>query len=380
MNAYRGSLLLAASVVLAFWSSAGAQDAPPKVLFEKSGELTDQDSFDKLVKKAYSVSFPFKMKAGEMYRIDASSRDIDTLIRIENEDGKHLALDDDGAGEGLNSRLIFKAPADGEYRLIVTTAVANQTGKFKLVVAEPTKSDILVSQVRDFPRLKGEEREKILEQFLGHLDERGKKISVADARLAMNLAYMMEVTKARGLSDTTKKLSQALAASENEDVRGMSKTLEGMGRRARLMGNMMEVKGTLLDGSKFNWDSYRGKVVLVDYWATWCGPCIAELPNVIKLHEAYKDKGFAVVGISIDRDVEALERFVAKRKLPWPTIFERDVKHQPMADYYGVMAIPLPILVDKEGRVISMNARGQELARLLEAQLGPIEEKSTEKE
>src|SRR5262245_58738119 len=113
MNPFRGLTLLAAGVVLAISAPGFSQDAPPKVLFEKSGELTDKDPLDKLVKKSFSVGFEFKMKADETYRIDASSTDVDTIVRVENPEGKTVALDDDGAGEGFNSRLIFKAPADG---------------------------------------------------------------------------------------------------------------------------------------------------------------------------------------------------------------------------------------------------------------------------
>ncbi|MBX7165414.1 MAG: TlpA family protein disulfide reductase [Pirellulales bacterium] len=139
----------------------------------------------------------------------------------------------------------------------------------------------------------------------------------------------------------------------------------GSAPAADLKDQVLEIAGKTVDGLDFDWASYRGHVVLVDFWATWCGPCVAELPKVQALYEQYHAQGFDVVGISLDRDREDLEAFLAERRLAWVTLFEDGVERHPLAEKYGVRAIPTAILVDRDGKVISQQARGDELARLL---------------
>ena len=162
--------------------------------------------------------------------------------------------------------------------------------------------------------------------------------------------------------------------SESEIVQQRVKRLQGMARRLNLPGKQMELQGTLLDGAELDWESYRGKVVLVDFWATWCPPCRQEVPNVLRLYRAYHEKGFEVVGISLDSRREQAESYIEQFDIPWPNLFsenenERKWEH-PMAVYYGITGIPLAILVDRDGTVVSLQARGEILARELRRLLG----------
>jgi thiol-disulfide isomerase/thioredoxin len=163
-------------------------------------------------------------------------------------------------------------------------------------------------------------------------------------------------------------------ASGDENLMSFVPMLEGIARRMGLPGNPIEVHGTLLDGTPFDWASYRGKVVLVDFWATWCGPCRQEVPNVLKLYKAYHDKGFEVVGISLDKTPKEAQDYINQTGIPWVTLFNQDESQRgwehPLAVYYGITGIPRAILVDQAGNVVSMMARGPYLERELRKLLG----------
>lgn len=164
-----------------------------------------------------------------------------------------------------------------------------------------------------------------------------------------------------------------LAKSSNEGVKAMAESFEGVVRRLNLPGNPMEITGTNLNGSPFDPKTVAGKVVLVDFWATWCGPCVAEIPNVMEQYQKYRDKGFEVIGVSLDDDVEALKAFVDERKIPWPILFEKPGGQgwrHPLATKYGVSGIPTVILVGRDGKVVSLDVRGEKLGAELDKLFG----------
>lgn len=124
-----------------------------------------------------------------------------------------------------------------------------------------------------------------------------------------------------------------------------------------------DFSATDIDGNLISLKDYRGKVVLLDFWSTTCGPCIAEMPNVKKVYDAYKGVEFDVIGVNLDTDEADLHEFLKACDLPWRQIFGG--QDSPLKKLYRVRGIPSPWLMDKEGKVISYQARGAVLKKLV---------------
>lgn len=124
------------------------------------------------------------------------------------------------------------------------------------------------------------------------------------------------------------------------------------------------------EGTSFTLSSTRGKYVMVDFWAAWCQPCRRENPNVVALYAKYKDKGFDIVGVSLDRTKEDWVKAIADDQLSWHQVSELKFWQSEIVQKYGVTAIPCTFLLDKEGKIIAKNLRGEELAQKLEELMG----------
>ncbi|HEY5510893.1 MAG TPA: TlpA disulfide reductase family protein [Prolixibacteraceae bacterium] len=124
------------------------------------------------------------------------------------------------------------------------------------------------------------------------------------------------------------------------------------------------------DGGTFTLSSTRGKFVMIDFWAAWCQPCRQENPNVVAMYGKYKDKGFDIVGVSLDREKAAWLKAIADDQLVWHQVSELKFWQSQIAQKYGVSAIPCTFLLDKGGKIIAKNLRGEDLARKLEELMG----------
>jgi thiol-disulfide isomerase/thioredoxin len=128
-------------------------------------------------------------------------------------------------------------------------------------------------------------------------------------------------------------------------------------QRLEMYGKSIEIQYKAVDGQDVDTVKLRGKVVLVDFWATWCGPCIRALPEVKAAYEKLHAKGFEVVAISLDEDKEALDRFLKKNEIPWPQYFDGKGWQNTFAKQYGIQAIPATWLLDKKGKLREMETR-----------------------
>lgn len=124
-------------------------------------------------------------------------------------------------------------------------------------------------------------------------------------------------------------------------------------------------KGPSLDGAEISVADFKGKVLLIDYWATWCGPCLREMPHVVAAWKEFKDDGFAILGVSLDRAdaAEKIRTTMKKYGMDWPQIYEGEGWNTKPARMNGVRSIPATYLLDREGNVVATNLRGDALAK-----------------
>ena len=135
---------------------------------------------------------------------------------------------------------------------------------------------------------------------------------------------------------------------------------------SELVGKLVpDFIATDLDGKPISLQDYRGKVVLLDFWAVWCPPCIVEMPNVKRVYNIYKDQGFDIIGVSLDTDATRLRNYLKENNIPWRQIFSGQKWKSPLAQKYHIRSIPAPWLIARDGTLISREARGVKLERLV---------------
>jgi len=160
-----------------------------------------------------------------------------------------------------------------------------------------------------------------------------------------------------GYSDVNAQLNQAVQG----NLSGLATE-----RRLAIGAEPVDFQVKSIDGKTLSPGAYQGKVLLIDFWATWCGPCIAEMPNVKQVYAKYHPKGFEIVGISLDQSRDRLDQYLKKNEIPWPQYFDGKWWKNDVAVRYGVQSIPTTILVDRTGKIRYKSLRGKQLENAVE--------------
>jgi thiol-disulfide isomerase/thioredoxin len=125
-----------------------------------------------------------------------------------------------------------------------------------------------------------------------------------------------------------------------------------------------------MSGRRWTAEQLRGRVVVVDFWATWCAPCWKEIPSLQAIHERWDSTRVQVIGITLDvTDRRTLAAWLNRLRVDWPQIWERDGYDSPLTERFGVGALPTTLLVAPDGRVVATNLRGATLVAAVEALL-----------
>lgn len=204
---------------------------------------------------------------------------------------------------------------------------------------------------RDFDRLRDEPSARALAARIDAFLERFP----GDRRRPVLLLTKAQASEVHDTA-AARKLYEEVASSDNPDLAGAAR--EGLSQ-LDLRENPIDISFTAVDGSSVDLADLRGKVVLLDFWATWCPPCVEEAPALVETYRKFKDRGFTIVGISLDQDKSALEGFTAEHGMEWPQFFDGKGWDNELAKRFKIRSVPTLWLLDRAGRLADASPRGR---------------------
>ncbi|MCM2373526.1 TlpA family protein disulfide reductase [Aporhodopirellula aestuarii] len=370
-------------------TKAAAEETPADEVAEKSEEAEEAEEDAPIVIPDGTPEELFKFASDAMRNrgrtreevVRSARTVIDTAAKIRTLDDVTLETELKAIGLQVPA-LKFLARFDKDAATELETLMESFADDERAEIRNFAVMEQLTGKILSVRSMDEEGQQALVAQVLQIAEESGisSQLYSLASRLASGLAAVDKTDMAVSLYNN---IADRMEQSDDKQIQDLASRARGSARRLGLMGNEIELEGTTGDGEPFDWSAYRGRVVLVDFWASWCGPCRGEIPNMKRNLEAYGDD-FAVVGINMDRTVEAMQKCIEEEEIAWVNIVGDEDNgmgwDHPIARYYGVSGIPTAILVDQEGKVVSLSARGKRLDASLAELLGPPKEVEPEAE
>lgn len=215
-------------------------------------------------------------------------------------------------------------------------------------------------------------KQEVRTLFLGIRDllQDKDQLSVETLDTTLNAGQMLEYSgKFEDAKLVFAAIKNAFVKADPKLAEQASRSVQNAEKRLGVIGRAIDIQGVHMDGTPFNWGKLQGKVILVDFWASWSAPWRDELQNIKAAYDRFHDDGFEVVGVNLDETKDDVYDYLGQKHLPWPTVIDETVGGlfgNPNAIRYGVEAVPFVMLVGRDGKVANIHVHGAALSKQVE--------------